>query len=148
MSKGRWPRIFVVQILAFFSVVGLALAQSPTLPEARSHKFFDRQNVTAFAALGGLIALDGVHTQIMLQTHRFIEGDPLARPFVRQGWRGQLAGSALGYGAALSLSYMLHRTNHHKIESWATWFLVGAEAANDTRNLLLQPPPPRTAGSH
>jgi hypothetical protein len=85
--------------------------------------------------------LDGVHTQLMLRTNRFVEGDPLARPFVTHGWPGQLAGSTLGYGAALSLSYMLHRTNHHRIERWATRFMVGAEAANDARNLLLQPPP-------
>jgi hypothetical protein len=91
--------------------------------------------------LGALIAVDGVHTQLMLQTHRFAEGNPIARPFVTQGWPGQLAGSALGFGAGVGLSYMLHRTNHHKLERWAAWMLVSAEAVNDTRNFLLRTPP-------
>lgn len=115
--------------------------QTQSFPDAPSHKFFDRENLTAVGLLAGVIALDGAHTQLMLETHRYVEGDPLARPFVSRGWPGQLAASALAYGGALGLSYTLHRTNHHKIERWATWFLVGAEAANDTRNLLLQPSP-------
>jgi hypothetical protein len=91
-----------------------------------------------FSALGGLIVADGVQTQLMLQTHQFGEGDPLARPFVNQGWPGQLVASALGYGTVLGLAYILHRTNHHKIERYATWLVTSAEAANDTRNLILQ----------
>jgi hypothetical protein len=91
-----------------------------------------------FSALGGLIVADGVETQLMLQTHQFGEGDPLARPFVNQGWPGQVAASALGYGAALGVAYILHRTNHHKIERYTTWLVTSAEAANDTRNLILQ----------
>ena len=109
-----------------------------TLPEAPSHPFFDRQNVVTFAALGGLIALDSVQTQLMLQTHQFGEADPLARPFVNRGWPGQLAASTLGYGTVLSLAYILHRTNHRKMERCVTWFITSAEAANDTRNLLLE----------
>lgn len=121
-------------------------AIAPEAPATSSHKFFDRQNVTAFTLLGGLITLDAVHTQLMLQTNRYSEGDPLARPFVNHGWQGQLAGSSLGYGTALSLSYMFHRTGHHKMERWANWIVVGAEATNDVRNLVLRPPAPQPAG--
>jgi len=145
MSKPSSRSVLTLRILLFLAVPGLVLAQTPTSPEAPSHRFFDRRNVATFAALGGLIAIDGVHTQLALQTHRFVEGDPLARPFVSHGWAGQLTGSALGYGTAISLSYMLHRTNHHKLERWAGWLLVGAEAANDTRNLLLNPPPRKSS---
>ncbi|HVO60699.1 MAG TPA: hypothetical protein VMT53_07170 [Terriglobales bacterium] len=136
-------RLGFLLFLAFATAsLRAAWSQETPLPEAPSHKFLDRQNVTAFAALGGLIAIDGVHTQLMLDTHRFVEGDPIARPFVSHGWPGQLAGSALAYGSALGVSYMLHKANHHKIERWASWFFVAAEAANDTRNLLLKAPPP------
>jgi hypothetical protein len=148
MVIASWRRILVLQMVVVCGAVGLALAQRPMPPEAPSHKFLDRQNVSAFGALAGLIALDGIHTQLMLQTHRFVEGDPLARPFVTHGWPGQLAGSALGYGAALSFCYVLHRANHHRIEHWAARFVVGAEAANDVRNLLLEPPPPKPPALH
>jgi hypothetical protein len=134
-----------VSYLLFLALATISLpvfAQETAFPEAPSHKFFDRQNVVAFAALGGLAALDGVHTQLMLDTHHFVEGDPIARPFVSHGWPGQLAGSALAYGSALGVSYMLHKTNHHKIGRWASWLFVAAEATNDSRNLLLQAPRP------
>jgi hypothetical protein len=137
-------RLSFLLFLALATVnIPAAWSQQMPLPEAPSHRFVDRQNVTAFAALGGLIALDGVHTQLMLDTHRFVEGNPIARPFVTHGWSGQLAGSALAYGTALSISYMLHKTNHHRVERWANWLFVASEAANDTRNLLLQAPAPR-----
>jgi hypothetical protein len=125
-----------------------AWAEDVPLRDAHSHKFLDRQNLTAFAILGSLIALDAVHTQIALESHRFVEGDPLARPFVTHGWPGQLEGSALGFGTSVSLSYVLHGTNHHKIERWTSWLIIGAEAAIDTRNSLLTPPPLKPASPH
>jgi hypothetical protein len=138
MAAPRWSTLLALVVLWPLGVDS-TFAEAPLLPEAPSHRFFDRPNMTAFGLLGGLVALDGVHTQLMLRTNRYTEGDPLARPFVNHGWQGQLAGSALGYGTALSASYMLHRTGHHKIERWATWLFIGAEAANDTHNLLLSP---------
>ncbi len=140
-----WRTIVALHVLALLVTLQPVSAQNTSIPEAPSHKFFDRQNVAAFAALGTLITIDAVHTQLALQTHDFVEGDPLARPFVTKGWAGQLAGSALGYGTALSLSYVLHRSNHHKLERWTSWLLVGAEATNDVRNLLLKPGLPHNA---
>ena len=116
-----------------------ALAQNAPLPEAPSHhRFFDRQNTTAFAALSGLIVVDAARTQSMLASHRYAEANPLARPLVNQGWPGQVAVSAIGYGAALGISYLFHRTGHHTMERYATWFMVAAETANDARNLTLR----------
>jgi hypothetical protein len=141
----HWRTFVGSQILAFLVILQPVWGQSTSIPEAPSHRFIDRQNVTAFAVLGSLITIDAVHTQFALQTHDFVEGDPLARPFVTKGWTGQLAGSALGYGTALSFSYLLHRSNHHKLERWTTWLLVGAEATNDVRNFLLKPGLPHNA---
>ena len=127
-------------LLFLSSAFGLrpALAQNPMLPDAPSHPFFDRQNKAAFMVLGGLVAVDAVRTQAMLHTHRYAEANPLARPLVNQGWPGQVAASTIGYGAAMGFSYLFHRTGHQKMEHCATWFMVAAETANDTRNLLLR----------
>ena len=127
-------------VLFLFSpfVVPTVVAQNPILADAPSHRFFDRQNKTAFALLGGLVAVDAARTQSMLGSHRYAEANPLARPLVQQGWPGEVAASAIGYGAALGLSYVLHRTGHHRMERCATWFMVAAETINDTRNLLLR----------
>ena len=106
-----------------------------TSPE--SHRFFDRQNKIAFVSLAGLIAVDAVTTQRLISSGRAHEANPLWRPLVHQGWPGEMAASALGYGAALGMSYTLHKTGHHKMERWTNWLVVGVEAANDAHNLKL-----------
>ena len=114
-----------------------ASAQQLTLPDAPSHKFFDRQNTAAFATLGGLIAVDAVVTQRLTNSGVAHEVNPLWRPLVKQGWQGEMAASALGYGAALGMAYTLHKTGHHKIERWANWLTVGIEAGNDVHSLSI-----------
>ena len=114
-----------------------ASAQQLTLPDAPSHKFFDRQNAAAFATLGGLVAMDAVYTQRLTNSGVAHEVNPLWRPLVKQGWQGEMAASALGYGAALGVAYTFHKTGHHKMERWANWFTVAMEAGNDAHSLLL-----------
>jgi len=115
-----------------------AWAQEYQLPDAPlHHKFFDRQNTTAFAVLGGLIAVDAVTTQHMTNSGRAREENPLWRPLVRQGWQGEMAASALGFGAAVSIAYTFHKTGHHKMERVANWFVVSMEGANDAHGLYL-----------
>ena len=114
-----------------------ASAQVLTLPDAPSHKFFDRQNAAAFATLGGLVAIDAVYTQRLTNSGVAHEVNPLWRPLVKQGWQGEMFASALGYSAALGVSYTFHKTGHHKMECWANWFAVAVEAGNDAHSLLL-----------
>jgi hypothetical protein len=110
-------------------------AQELALPEAPSHKFFDRQNKAAFAMLGGLVALDAVATQRLTNSGVAHEANPLWRPLVKQGWQGEMAASALGYSTALGVGYTFHKTGHHKMERWANWLAVALEAGNDVHSL-------------
>lgn len=66
-------------------LVPTALTQNAVLPGTPPHRFFDRQKTIAFALLGGLVAVDAARIQSMLETHRYVEGNPFARPLVRQG---------------------------------------------------------------
>jgi hypothetical protein len=125
-------------LLALILLIGYsACAQELSLPDAPSHKFFDRQNAVAFTALGGLIAVDAVTTQRLTNSGQFHEANPLWSPLVRKGWSGEMAASALGFGAAVSSSYMFHKMGHHKMERIATWLAVAVEAGNDGRNLYM-----------
>jgi len=142
-------------LLALLVVVGYpAFAQEASLPDSPSqnfvssprvvsftspepHKFFDRQNKVAFTALAGLIAVDAVTTQRLINSGQAHEANPIWRPLVHQGWQGEMAASALGFGAALGMSYTFHKTGHHKLERWANWLTVGMEAGNDAHNLML-----------
>jgi hypothetical protein len=95
-----------------------------------SHKFFDRTNVLLLTA--GLLAqvADGITTQRnQANCQRFNaanasypldcaeeEGNPLARPFVTQGWVGQVALTGLVATGEILLMYGIHRMGYHKIE--------------------------------
>jgi len=142
--------LLLLVVLAGYSVC----AQEASLPDAPSqkfvssarvvsftnpdsHKFFDRQNKIAFTALAGLIAVDAITTQRLISSGQAHEANPIWRPLVHQGWQGEMAASALGYAAALGMSYTLHKTGHHKMERWTNWLVVGVEAANDAHNLML-----------
>ena len=115
-----------------------ACAQQFTLPDPPSqHKFFDRQNKIAFGTLAALVAVDAVTTQRLTNSGSAHEANPLWRPMVNQGWQGEMAASALGYSAAVGVSYTLHKTGHHKLERWANWLAVGMEGAVDSHNLYL-----------
>ena len=125
-------------LAALVLLVGYSASAQPlTLPEAPSHKFFDRQNTVAFAALGGLIAVDAVATQRLTNSGAGHEANPLWRPMVKQGWQGEMAASVLGYSAALGVAYTFHKTGHHKMERWANWLTVAMEAGNDAHSILL-----------
>ena len=102
-----------------------------------SHRFFDRQNAIAFTSLAGLIAVDAVTTQYVIATGQGHEANPVWRPLVQRGWPGEMAASALGFSAALGMSYTLHKTGHHKMERWTNWLVVGVEAGVDGHNLML-----------
>jgi hypothetical protein len=112
-----------------------ASAQELRLPDAPSHKFFDRQNTAAFASLGALVAADAVLTQRLINSGTAHEANPLWRPMVKQGWAGEMAASALGYSAALGMAYTFHKTGHHKMERWANWMTVAIEAGNVGHNV-------------
>jgi hypothetical protein len=109
-------------------------AQELTLPEAPSHKFLDRQNKVAFASLAALVAVDAVQTQRLTNSGVGREANPLWSPLVKQGWPGEMAASALGYGAALGMAYTFHKTGHHKMERWANWVTVAVEAGTVAHN--------------
>jgi hypothetical protein len=132
MASIRYALAAVILLLGYS-----ASSQPLTLPNAPSHKFFDRQNTAAFATLGGLVAVDAVYTQRLTSSGVAHEVNPLWRPLVKQGWQGEMAASALGYSAALGVAYTFHKTGHHKLERWANWFTVAMEAGNDAHSLLL-----------
>jgi hypothetical protein len=130
--------------LAFVLLAGYSVSaqqfiapDAPSSTATQSHKFFDRNNKLAFGTLAGLIAIDAVTTQQLTNSYRAVEGNPLWQPMVRQGWQGEMAASAIGYGAAIGVAYAFHKTGHHKLERFANWFTVSMEAANDAHNLIL-----------
>jgi hypothetical protein len=103
--------------------------------KAPAHRFFERGNNTRFVVLAGLVAADGLTTQLALGgSGSFREINPLARPFVNQGTRGQVAASAIGLGASTGTAYLLHKTGHHKLERFVLNTSIAIEAETVSSN--------------
>jgi len=100
------------------------------------HRFIDRTNALAFAALAGSLTADALSTQKGLAYPRFHEMNPLARPFVqtRTGAAFYTAGSFALLGGGM---YLAHKTNHHKLEKITPFVIAGWEAFLAGRNYHL-----------
>jgi hypothetical protein len=100
-----------------------------------AHRFFERGNNIRFVVLTGLVAADGLTTQLALSgSGSFREINPLARPFVNQGTAGQVAASAIGLGASTGIAYLFHKTGHHKLERFALNASIAIEAETVSSN--------------
>jgi hypothetical protein len=82
------------------------------------HRFFDATNIALTAIEAAALIADGITTQHARTKYPefFREADPIARPFVNNGWPGQIVGGAVFIGADVALRYWLHRKNHHRFE--------------------------------
>jgi hypothetical protein len=102
----------IILVLLLFCGVGVAqdLAELP-----RKHNFWDTTNKTLFTSHAVLEAVDFGITHHNL-SHGGREMDSMAKPFCERGTPGQLAFFGGRMAAVVAISYVLHRTGHHKLE--------------------------------
>lgn len=115
---------------------GAQAAQAPPPKEVPPHRFWDSTNAALFAGVGGARALDYASTRDMrsrgvnevLLSNSVVDNRPL---FVSI----EAAGTALSIG----VSYLFHRTGHHKLERWVSIVHIGVGVGGSIRNFGLQP---------
>lgn len=116
---------------------GQEFATSQRLPDSPSaHKFWTLENKVNFSIYSGELAADAITTQMGLR-QGMRETNPLARPLVTRGAAGQAVASGLGLGAGVGLTYLLHRTQHHKAERIVTRLMMAGEGAVVAHNIAL-----------
>jgi hypothetical protein len=105
-----------------------------TLPEAPSHKFWDRKNSVLFAATAALSTADFIATRNNLQNGGR-ELNPVSRVFAGSttGLAVNFAGETVG---VIGVSYLFHRSGHHKLERAVTILNIGASATAVSFDLL------------
>ena len=91
-------------------------AAAQDLPEVPTpHRFWDRTNYILFASHGALEAVDFGITH-----HNLSDGgrelDPMAKALCERGTAGQLVFFGGRMAGVVAISYLLHRTGHHKLE--------------------------------
>jgi hypothetical protein len=146
-----------MSLIFFFE--GAAQAQTPaenstprentSIPstQARSpgtqHKFWDGENIGLFAGVAAVRALDFTSTQHfrkrgfneVLLTNGIVDNKPLFATI-------EVAGAA----ASIGVSYLLHRTGHHRAERWVSVVHIGVATFGDIRNYGLSNPQYTGAG--
>ena len=101
--------------------------QPASIPEASSHKFWDRENSILFAANAAFSAADFVVTRDNLRSGGQ-ELNPVTRFF-----SGSTPGLAMNFASetagVVGVSYFLHKTGHHKLERVISMLNIGSSAA-------------------
>lgn len=105
-----------------------------TLPEAPSHRFWDRENSLLFATNAAFSTADFIVTRNNLRNGGQ-ELNPVTRVFSGStaGLAVNFAGEAVG---VVGLSYMLHKTGHHRLERAVSVLNIGSSATAVTFDLL------------
>ena len=115
-----------------------AAAATRSLPLGE-HRFWDRENDWLFAGVGAGRALDYASTlnlrhrglnEIFL-TNSIVDNHPL------------FAGiEVAATGASIGVSYIFHRTGHHRLERWTSAIHAGVAVGGAIRNYSLKTPHP------
>ena len=106
------PKFFllVAALLCFLFLAPALSAQQTT------HRFWDKTTIILHSANAAAQTADAISTQRFLRLG-YEETNPLARPLVTNGWKGQVAASyGVGVGGTLLGSYLAHRKGWHKFE--------------------------------
>ena len=113
------------------------LPASPTaVPVApRSHAFWDRTNVALFSGIAVTRGMDYASTRNFQARGR---QEILLPDDVVNNSAGFASLEAAATMTSVGISYLLHRSGHHKIERWLSIGHIGVTAFGDVRNYSLE----------
>jgi len=105
-----------------------------TLPEAPSHRFWDRENSILFATNAAFSTADFIVTRNNLRN-----GGQELNPTIRL-FSGSTAGLAVNFAGeavgVVAVSYFFHKTGHHKLERAVSILNIGSSAAAVTFDVV------------
>jgi len=121
---------------------GAPKSSVPSQAPKSHHRFWDKDNIVLFAGVGAGRALDYASTRHFrdrgvnewLLTNSIVDNKPL------------FAGIEVAAAAAsIGVSYLFHRSGHHKLERWVSIVHIGAAVGGSARNYTLRAPSPPDA---
>jgi hypothetical protein len=101
--------------------------ERPAPAREQTHRFWDRENSVLFAVSAGWSAADFFVTRSNL-ARGGRELNPVARLFCGSN-AGLAANFALETGGVIGISYIFHRTGHHKLERATSYVNISASVA-------------------
>ena len=112
-----------------------AASPQPPEPGAPAHRFWDRTNILLFSGVAVFRGLDYASTRNFMARGR---EEILLPDDVVNNSAGFASLEAAATATSVGLSYLMHRTNHHKIERWISIVHIGVTAFGDARNYALE----------
>jgi len=109
---------------------------------AHVHRFWDRTNILLFSGVAVTRGMDYASTRNFQARGR---QEILLSDEVVNNSAGFAALEAAGTMTSVGISYILHRTGHHRLERWMSIGHIGVTAFGDVRNYSLESkhPPPK-----
>jgi hypothetical protein len=107
--------------------------QAPAVPPA--HRFWNKQNAWLFAGVAASRALDFHSTGNMRRRGR---NEILLTNDVVDNKPAFVAIEAAGALTSVGISYLFHRSNHHKLERWVSYLHIGVTTFGGVRNYCLK----------
>jgi hypothetical protein len=133
-------KLFAISILFLLPLAAQEAAPKPEPPAAPTptrapeHCFWDRTNLLLFSSVAASRALDYTSTRhFQARGH----GEALIPDDVVNNSAGFAALEAAGAATSVGISYILHRTGHHKLERWMSVGHICVAGFGDVRNYLL-----------
>jgi hypothetical protein len=103
--------------------------------KAKPHQFFDRTNILLFSGVAVSRTLDYTSTRNMLARGR---QEILIPDDVVYSTPGFVSLEVAGAATSIGISYLLHRTGHHKLERWLSIGHIGVTSFGAARNYALE----------
>lgn len=100
-----------------------------------THAFWDKENILLFSGVAVFRALDYTSTKNMLARGR---GEILLPDDVVDNSAGFAAVEAAATATSIGISYIFHRTGHHKLERWLSITHLSVTAFGAARNYALK----------
>ena len=110
-------------------------ATAPAPPQIPPHAFWDRTNILLFSGVAVFRGLDYASTRNFLARGR---DEILIPDDIVNNSAGFASLEAAGTLTSVGLSYLLHRTGHHKLERWLSIGHIGVTGFGVVRNYSLK----------
>jgi hypothetical protein len=124
-------------VAVLFLALAPAMAQDANVPAAPvpRHRFFDRTNILLFSGVAVFRALDYASTRNMQARGR---EEILLPDDVVNNSAGFASLEAAGAATSVGISYIFHRTGHHKLERWLSIGHISVTGFGVARNYALK----------